>query len=149
MINHLWTLIGVVTVIAVLMAASSFLPSLPVFRPVALVPRPVPTAAVPVLEDLSDGGLTFADVKAAVIVVEPSDQQVRYTAGLVDRANAVRDKGEDELFGALVALCQAHGFTNEETYERLHDAVDTITADSPITFDELLDIAAALEIDHA
>ena len=33
---------------------------------------------------------------------------------------------EDELYQALVDLCQSFGFTTEATYEALHNAVDSI-----------------------
>lgn len=35
----------------------------------------------------------------------------------------------DELYQALVALCQEYGFTTEATYESLHNAVDSIVVD--------------------
>ena len=33
---------------------------------------------------------------------------------------------KDELYDALVRLCQDYGITTEYTYERLHDAVNSI-----------------------
>jgi hypothetical protein len=35
----------------------------------------------------------------------------------------------DDLYQALVRLCQGHGITTEATYEHLHAAVDSIVAD--------------------
>jgi hypothetical protein len=37
----------------------------------------------------------------------------------------------DELYTALVDLCQQYGITNDETYDRLHNAIDTIHVDDP------------------
>jgi len=33
---------------------------------------------------------------------------------------------EEELYDALVRLCQAYGLTNEETYAKLREAIETI-----------------------
>lgn len=33
---------------------------------------------------------------------------------------------KEGLYDALVALCQAYGLTTEETYRKLHEAIDTI-----------------------
>lgn len=37
---------------------------------------------------------------------------------------------EQELFDALVRLCQDFGITNDETYDLLHSAIETITPDT-------------------
>ena len=38
-------------------------------------------------------------------------------------------KQKDELYTALVRLCQEYGFTTEGTYESLHNAVDSVRDD--------------------
>lgn len=35
----------------------------------------------------------------------------------------------DELYGGLVRLCQAYGFTTGHTYDLLHEAVESIITD--------------------
>ncbi len=41
------------------------------------------------------------------------------------------EKQREELYNALVELCQQYGFTTEHTYELLHSAVDSITQEEP------------------
>lgn len=36
---------------------------------------------------------------------------------------------KDELYEALVRLCQDYGFTTEATYDLLHSAIDSIITD--------------------
>jgi regulator of replication initiation timing len=39
---------------------------------------------------------------------------------------------KEELYDALVELCQQVGFTTESTYEHLHSAVDSILDDEEL-----------------
>lgn len=38
---------------------------------------------------------------------------------------------KDDLYSALVSLCQQVGFTTEHTYDCLHNAVESIIVDDP------------------
>ena len=37
----------------------------------------------------------------------------------------------DQLYAALVQLCQDYGFTNEYTYEKLREAIASINVEGP------------------